>query len=392
MIDIATIEQQLSQQGRFSLIDWLLSDNLLFYADYEAWRYGQQEHLDTSLQLNNQQFDELINDSEKHCQALGLVTEPQALYRWDSAQPILLKASQETHTDLHLTQQWLRPQDLPQLDLFLDNSAQVAENAFLEALGSRQFDSAQPLLQKLSQLNPACSRLGGYQDLTHYGVHMLSNQAITAEALDAELQGLIQEVRPLALDMLGARARDYLSFAWRRLTHNLQEMPFNPQQAERHDSFTLLQIPDYPAVINGFIADPSLYQHPILLERLATSYTALHQDENALLTWCLMMEQDSDYTETALEQYKTHKIHSLWLDYWDIDDTWPIQHFPAFILARKPALLHRLGNFPPLQQPASQAMAALLQKRLTGTDEIAARQELQTQSPALLRFYLGNHR
>ncbi len=389
MINIASIEQQLSQQSRFCLIDWLLAGSQLFYADYEAWRYGRQNNLDESLRLDKPALEALINDTEKQCRELGLVCEPQEFYRWDSDQRILLMASQNSQQHRQLTQYWLRPQDLPQMDLFLDNSAQVAENVFLEALGSRQFDSAQQLLQKLSQLNPECSRLGGYQDLTNYGSHLQTHPVIATEALAAELQGLKNEAHPLAQEVLGSGARDYLAFAWRRLANNLQDAPFDPQQAELHQSFALLQIPDYPAVINRLTDDAGLYQQPLLLERLAISYSALRQDENALLIWCLMMELSSDYTETALERYKTHKIHQLWLDFWDLDEGWPCMHFPAFVLARQPALVHHLADLPPLRQPTSQAMATLLQQRLRGEDEIAARERLQALSPALLRVYLN---
>ena len=54
MIDIATIDEYLSRQGRFCLIDWLLTDNFLRYADYEAWRYGELKNLEDLLQFDRQ--------------------------------------------------------------------------------------------------------------------------------------------------------------------------------------------------------------------------------------------------------------------------------------------------------------------------------------------------
>jgi hypothetical protein len=389
MIDIASIDRQLSQQGRFCLIDWLLADNLLVYTEYEAWRYGHRKNLDGALQLDKEALQDLIDDTEKHCRDLCLAPESQDFYRWAGDQRMLLTASENSQQNQQLTQHWLRPQDQPQLDLFMDNSAQTVENELLEALGGRQFDAAQLLLENLSKLNSECIRLGGYQDLVNYGLHMVANPCIEVSALAAELQGLRQEVRPLAQEIIGHIARDYLSFAWRRLANNMLDLPFNPNQPELHASSALLEIPDYPALIERLTADPSLYQQSILLERLAISYTALHQDENALIVWCLMMERDKDYSEAAIERYKTHRVDQLWLDFWDADDDWPREHFPAFVLAKQPALLHSLDDFPPLRQPASQAMAHLLQRRITGEDEILERKRLQQISPKLLRVYLG---
>lgn len=389
MITIASIDQQLGEQGRFCLIDWLLAENLLLYAEYEAWRYGHLENLDDALQLDKEALQSLVDDSEKHCRDLGLAAESQDFYRWAGDQRILLRASENSRQNQQLTQRWLRPQDQPQLDLFMDNSAQMVENELMEALGGRQFDAAQQLLEKFSGLNAECVRLGSYLDLINYGLHMLANPCIEVSGLEAELQGLREEVRPLAQEIIGQIARDYLSFAWRRLANNMQNLPFNPEQPELHASSALLEIPDYPALIERITADPGLYQQPILLERLAISYTALHQDENALVIWCLMMERDKEYAEEAIERYKTHRVHQLWQDFWDINDDWPREHFPAFVLARHPPLLHSLSDFPSLKQPASQAMANLLKMRIRDEDEIIERRQLQEISPGLLRVYLG---
>ncbi len=388
MIDIATIDEYLSRQGRFCLIDWLLADNYLRYADYEAWRYGELENLEDLLQFDRQTLQALVDNTAAHCRDLGLIPEQQEFFRWDDDHRVLLLASEDNERDLALSQRWLRPGDLPQLDLFMDNSAQIAENALLEALTARRFDAAQSQLQNLSELNPDCTRLGVYQDLINYGLHMLANPEIIEHAVDAELQGLQQEVLPLAQEVMGPAARDYLAFAWRRLSNAMQGISFNPRQPWRHSSSALLKIPDYPAVIECLNADPGLYRQTILMERLAQSFGALHQHESGLILWCLLMELDADYTEQALDRHQSHRAHALWQDFWDVDDNWSSALFPAYVLARQPGLLHYLVNFPALRLPASKAMVVLLRKRLAGEDEISARKELQVVSPELLSVYL----
>lgn len=388
MIDIAIVDEYMSRQGRFCLIDWLLADNYLHYADYETWRYGELKSLDDVVHIDREMLQILIDNTAEHCRDLGLAPERQELFRWDGDHRVLLMASEDIGRDIALTQCWLRPSDRPQLDLFLDNSAQIAENALLEALTARLFDTAQSHLQSLSELNPDCTRLGGYQDLINYGRHMLANPEIIEEAVDAELQGLQQEVLPLVQEVMGPAARDYLAFSWRRLSNAMQDIPFNPEQPWRHSSSALLKIPDYPAVIECLSADPGLYRQAILLERMAQSFGALHQHENGLIMWCLLMELDADYTEQALDRHQSHRVHALWQDFWDIEDNWSSTLFPAFVLLRQPGLLHHLENFPPLRLPASKTMVVLLRKRFAGEDEISARKELQSISPELLSVYL----
>ncbi len=388
MIDIAAIDTQLSQQGQFCLLDWLLADNYLPYEDYEKWRYGELKDLDDAFLFDRKALHQLINESRNHCHDLGLINESQSYYAWGGDHQILSITTENSEYNRELGQVWLRPQDRPQLDLFLDNSAQIAENAVLDALAGRQFEPAQTALQNLAELNSECAKLGGYQDLINYGLHAQTNPLINEEMLDAEQQGLQQEVLPLAHDVLGVHARDYLSFAWRRLANSMQNTPFNPDQPQLHASLALLTIPDYPATVKCLTAESSLFQQPVLMERLITSYNALHQHENELIQWCLLVELDADFTERALEKFRSQRVFALWQDFWEINDDWPTSQFPAYILIRQPGLLHHLDNFPTLRLSSSRTTIRLLRKRLAGEDEIIARKELQALSPMLLSVYL----
>ena len=120
----------------------------------------------------------------------------------------------------------MKPQDVPQLDLFMDNTVVVTENQLRDALSSRQFDPARQQLTKLSKLNPEHPQLGCYQDLINYGRHCQSNSDIDQQQIAAEMAGLQQEVLPLARDVLGQSARDYIAFAWRRLADNMNNIIF----------------------------------------------------------------------------------------------------------------------------------------------------------------------
>jgi hypothetical protein len=388
MIGIADIDSYLSQHGRFCLIDWLLVQNILHYADYEAWRYGRCRFLVEAINLDNLALQNLIEATENYTQDLELVSEQPTYYQWNVDQRTLLTASANNQQNQQLVQHWLRPQDLPQLDLFMDNSAQMAENALLEALSERQFTTAQSLLHNLVELNSKSNRLGGYQDLINYGLYMLENPKVATQTLSSEWQGLQQEVLPLAQEILGQNARDYLSFAWRRLGESMAGLAFDANNPELHSSAALLAIPDYPAMIHCLLTDPALHLQPVLLERLAIGYHATRHNEHSMIIWCLLMELAPAFTEQAIARYSSHQIHILWMDFWEQNEDWDRTLFPAYVLIRRPAIIHLLEKFPALKQPSNLAMVTLLRKRLNNEDEISARQALQEINPLLLSAYL----
>ena len=59
--------------------------------------------------------------------SVGLKREPQDFYGWDESGG-RLQASDRRERHEALSYHWLRPDDLPQQDLFMDNTAVVAEN------------------------------------------------------------------------------------------------------------------------------------------------------------------------------------------------------------------------------------------------------------------------
>lgn len=387
--DIAQVEQLLASQGNFCLIDWLLQENHLAYAHYEAWRYGEERFLDAGLALGSQDIDILVEHARAVCESLGLADQPQDYYPWRESEGLALSISPQQDVHRALSRQWLRPQDLPQMDLFMDNSGVIAENQTLEALGARQFERAQQYLARLIEANPQHEKLGEYQDLINYGRHMLANPQVVAVDLAAELRALDAEVRPLARRVLRHMARDYLSCAWRRLSVPLQQRPFDAQRPQLHNSYVQMQIPDWPAVLASLEQEPALFTSAVLLQRLAGCYEALKRESEAQLAWCLLMELDSELCEAAVEAKDSALIWPLWQDFWEINDAGVKEFFPAYLLAAQPGLVHHLDKLPSLTSPSSRAVIEALQARVNGQDEIPARKKMQAISPALLRLYMG---
>lgn len=387
MLQLSTVEAELSRQGYFSLFDWLLNRSHLAYGDYEAWRYGRIETLDAQFEFSGKELDELVQTVQAHALSLKLISSAVDFYGWDGRRALLrVSESAERHQGLVL--RWQRAQDIPQLDLFLDNTSLIAENTLGEALAGRDWEAAAASLQQLTRLNPGHRQLGAYADLLNYGRHMQANMLLSRDALAAELEGLQHEVSPMAKELLRSSARDYLAFAWRRMADNLQGSGFDPEQPQLHLSHALGQIPDWQKLELTLVADPQLYEHPQLLERLARCYSATGQQAKVRALWCLLFDYFPDYAESAVEDSQDQAICALWEGFWDIHDDWQPALFASFVLISEPGLLHHLHQYRSLADKVNLAAVDLLRYRASGENEAAARKKLQSLSPEMLGFYL----
>lgn len=394
LIDIGAVDRFLVEHGSFTVLDWLLAEGTLAYADYAAWRDGKRETLDEVLPLAAADVDQLLSQVDRHGQALHLAAEARDVYTWSTSNPEPLKASKRAEAHRRLVQQWRRANPAPQFDLFMDNAASVAENRLCGTLGGRRFDEAARDLNALSRLDPANKSLGHYQDLINYGHHLNTPAPVDAEGLRAELDGLEQEVQPLARTLLGANARDYLALAWQRLAVALDKLPAPELADDRlHPSYALAQIPDWEAVCRYLNNEPRLLSRPRWLQRLARACRATGKTEPGLLWWLVCIERHPQDSASMLEHCEDPVLARLFADFLSLQTRLKIElpesGFPGYVLLRRPGLVHSLGGVAPLERPETVLMVRLIEARRTGADEIALRKSLGEIDLSLLAMYLS---
>lgn len=391
MINIATIDNYLGQHGQFNILDWLLTENLLAYSDYEQWRYGKSTYLSPLILCDKKQLQALAKACNTLCKKLKLCDEEQLYFAWDGEQKNkLLKIDKDTTIQEAFCKKWLRAQDVPQLDLFMDNSAIVAENKLCDALANRQFELANELIKALTKINPNNSKLGNYQALLVYSQHITQNPLITTQAaLQAEFAGLEDEVLPLAKHLLQRGSRDYLAVAWQRITQYLHNAPYDTNQPKFHESYALSQIPDWQKVTQVLLNNPLTFQHAELITRLADAFCYLNDMAKSRFCWALAFERHPQKAEGLLETSQSMSVLPLWDDYCEADEGWPDVFFAGYILASEPALVFQAEYFPSFSQSTTQLVADLMNKKLAGDDEISARQHIQNFSPELLRMVMS---
>lgn len=392
-IDIGAVDRFLVEHGSFTVLDWLLADGKLAYADYAAWRDGNRETLDEALSLPAADVDRLLAEVDRHGQALHLAAEPRDVFVWSTSNPQPLKASKRAEAHRRLVQQWRRASHAPQFDLFMDNAASMAESRLCATLSGRRFDEATRDLNTLSRLDPANKSLGHYQDLINYGRHSQTPAPADAQGLRAELDGLEQEVQPLARTLLAANARDYLTLAWQRLAQALKELPAQEDPDDRlHAGYALAQIPDWEGVRQCLETEPGLLRRPRWLQCLARACRATGKPEAGLLWWLVCIERHPHDTAATLEQCDDPALTRLFGDFLSVQTRLRIElpesGFPGFVLLRRPGLVHYLGTVAPLERPETALMIRLIEARRDGKDEIALRKSLGEIDLALLAMYL----
>lgn len=389
--ELQDIQRHILQRGSFCPLQWLMDCGLLAYGDYERWRYGEIGTLENAVVCDRDMLSEVLHCARQHAQGLKLAGEPQHYQNW---RPELtgqrLRFSRDAVLEQLLSQRWRRSEDIPQLDLFMDSGVATAENELTGCLADRRWNEAQIAYTQLCALAPNHIDLGRFETLVLYGKHMAAGGQVDASLLAEELAGLEEDIAPLALDLLGAKARDYLAPAWQRLAQSLTADATALDPSLPHASYAWAQIPDWLQVRDAIVATGGYERSAELLQRLSLALHASGEAEAALLVAARGIELAASQPENQIDPDAHTLVRQLWQDFDDSDELHPRGHFPAWLLLRQPGLVHHLdAAYPVPEGEAFRACAALLRCRAEGGDEIPARQALQRLSPSLLRVYHG---
>ena len=394
ILGIADVDQHLSEQAGFCLIPWLLQTQRLTYASYEAWRNGQQSSLDTSIAFTGDDWQQLAADVDTQCRALNLEPEPQDFFCWQSGrQQEKLLASAISARNRLLTTLWQSSSDKPQLDLFADGTAVIAENRLRQAVANCQWDLGPARLADWVKSNPGHSLLGKFQALLDYGQHMVNNPNLDVAELDDEIEGLEQEVTPIALELMGSASSDLLAQAWRRLARAMQDLPFDPAQPKIDPTYALVKIPDWSGARDALLCHPQLYKQPALLLRLVRCFSALKSYPQATLYSALLVDLFPQQSERSIASLSSGPaanplLDEFWDDFCEEIEQDPETQFSAYVLIREPGFAKVAEGLGEIVNPAARAVMRLIQCRQSGEGEIQARQNLQAIAPELLRIYL----
>jgi hypothetical protein len=384
------VDQLLLEQGEYSPVELLLAEGRLSYADYEAWRCGQIATLEEVLAGNAERIIKLLTQSVKYVRLLGLNADRREFFSWGNETGKRLNLSADpAFSDLCSTH-YRRTGNEIQLDLFMDNTANVLANGIVDALTSRRSNEADRLLNRLLDTDPSHPRLGALETLCH------ATQRLTGPVNDyfAESEFLEGCLVALANRELGSRARDYLPPFWRRLADALQAQVFDAERPLLHASYPLACARDWSGVKRSILAEPAWANHAALRCRLADAEFQLGEHRQALAHWCRLCRDFPTEAEQALTITPNKPLQSAWSRYLDLDvepalDT---PFFPAWLLleradTRDALPVHEFAQ----DNAASRAYCALWELLNAGSAlserTLELRRQLNLAQPALFTIY-----
>jgi hypothetical protein len=394
----AQVDAQLMEQGAFSALDLLIHSGRLMYSDYESWRRGELEALDTVLMGNLDKIRAHIEQAATYARSIGLVEQIQELYPWQtqerSPRPLRISADAQLHR--LLAGRYAPGQNAPQMDLFFDNPVVALTNGLVQALCARNIAESQRQLDRLYAHAPNHTDLPAFDQL----LAALTHLDLTIEDTQAELAFLL-DVTPAAKRLLGGQARDLLSPLWRQLAVALASNPFAPERAELHASFALVQAQDWAGAVDCVLNEPQWWCHPALCLRLAQSGFYRQRRIEGLTAWCYMCWQAPQQAAEVLDKrlQPDSSLTGLWRQFMELEeeavDAEPAltaADFPAWMLLREPGLAQQLAeDLPKGDSPGEQhyrCVHRLVQARRANrqSDEMQLRRTLQADRPALFRY------
>jgi hypothetical protein len=396
------VDDQLLEQGAFSVLELLLASGRLAYSDYESWRRCEIEFLDSVLMGSPDKIRAQIDQAVSYARSIGLVEQPQEFTSWQTDTGVgnkPLRISDQSSLHRLMAGRFIPAQQVPQMDLFLDNPVSALINGIVRALAANNATDAQRQLDRLYSIAPNHSDLAGYDRLLAT-LHRLGQPIDDARQ---ELNFLL-ETLPTAKRLLGGQWRELLTPLWRQLADALEGQPFSADQPQLHRTFALSQAQDWAGVTACVLAESQWWKQPSLCLQLAHSGAFQHRRIEALTGWFNLCWHAPDEAAAALNktQQPDAGVGAAWQKFLAVEDELEDEDtddaaltpcdFPAWMLLHEAGLARQLGiDLAQTQTPGEERYrcvhkwidARRAQKR---DDELAMRKALQVSQPMLFRY------
>lgn len=384
------VDRLLQETGEYSPVELLLSEGRLSYADYEAWRCGQAATLAELLAGNPVRIIALLTEAGRYVASLGLVAEHRKFYSWGNQAGKVLCLSIDPAFEALCSVHYRRAGNELQLDLFMDNTANLLVNGIVEALSSRQLTEAARLIGRLLEADPSHPRLAALETLCHAAQRLpepVSDYLVESEYFEGYLL-------PLATETLGIKARDFVVPFWRRLGEAARGQAFNSDRSSLHASYALGCAGDWSGVKVAILKEARWQDFPVLRCRLAEAEFYLREQKTALALWCNLCWDFPVQAEQLLVSVPSKSLQSAWQRYreLEVEPALSVPFFPAWLLleradTREALLPEKVAD----HQEAGQAYCALHELLTTGVvlseRTVLLRNKLNQAHPGLFAIY-----
>lgn len=396
------IDDQLLEQGAFTVLELLLATGRLAYSDYESWRRQEIEFLDSVLMGSPEKIRAQIEQSVSYARSIGLVEQPQDFTAWHTDAPASNKPLRiSAQTDLHrlIAGRFIPAKLAPQMDLFFDNPVATLTNGIAQALAAMNATDAQRQLDRLYEIAPNHSDLAGYDRLMGALARLGQPVHDTREAL-----AFLQETAPTAKRLLGSQWRELLTPLWRQLADALNDQPFSADEPQLHRTHALTQAQDWAGVSACVLQDPEWWRQPALCLALAQSGAFQHRRIESLTGWFALCWHAPAVAAGALSkpQQPDAGVGKAWQEFLATEDDLADDDtedsvlapgdFPAWMLLHEPGLARQMGIELARTDTAGERHYRCVHRWLDARraqkkdEELAQRKALQAGHPLLFRY------
>jgi hypothetical protein len=379
----ARVDQLILAQGRLDPLELLLAEGWLAYDDYERWRTGRAPDLQGQLQVKPDEAAALLEGAGAYARAQRLAPEPLEHRGW-GADDRSLRIGAHSGLTRGCAVAYAPPADRPQLDLFQDSSGLLLEDEIRQALVERRIQTARAALTRLMARDPANRHLRGFLRLIQ-GADEGELPAPKSRLLDLE------SIEPVARDLLGHRARDYLAPLWAAFAESLFGRGFDPRAPRLHASFGWARAGHWQRVREAVESETQWRRLPLLVLRHAEACWRTRRLAEARRDWMRLCWEWPRELERAIgaARFPDPRLADLWHQFGDADLELDTEDFPAWLLLEDPGAAAKV---PPSSAPPDETGETyrLLYRLVSGEGDIDLRRALYERHPELLELFLGH--
>jgi hypothetical protein len=200
---------------------------------------------------------------------------------------------------------------------------------------------------------------------------------------------LMQEITPLAYDLLHRFTLDFITPLWHKLSDDISDLIFDSNAQDNHLSFTAYKGFQWQRVIESIELEQNWIKQPILNFRYAEACFKLNKDKQAIAHWFYLFIQFPQQAEQLIKKSCSQVLTSAWLTFTELDPELESSLFPAWMVMKIPALAK---NIFVVEKNTNQPLELI--KNLGSNSEnklnVDLRARLQKMCPALFVYYMKN--
>ena len=369
----------LFEEGCFTPLNWMQKSGHLDSTVYLKWKEGGIEYLEDEFITAMAEILSTLEDIQEYASIQQLVSYKNT---YTSITSQALRICRSSTNENFFTTIYEPAQDRVQMDLFFDSAQAITISDLIKAIINKQDAEIDDLLIKLEDSD--IDKNQQFTQLLAYETEIVHGKATCEKKVK-----LMQELTPLAYDLLHRFTFDFITPLWHKLSDDISNLTFDPNAQDNHLSFTAYKGFQWQRVIESIELEQNWIEHSVLNFRYAEANFKLNKEKEALAHWFSFFILYPQQAEQFIRKSCNQLLMSAWQSFTELDPELESSLFPAWMVMETPSLAkNTLVDEKNTNQPLE------LIKNLVSNSEnklnVDLRVSLQKVSPALFVHYMKN--